>query len=153
MHENTVGPREVIAAVATLSRALRSRAHTAPHRQAYAAETLFLQRLETLGEVRAGELATHMRLDQSVISRRLAALEQRGLVERRPDPTDARASLVQLTELGRTQAHEQMDALGSSLARDLDSWTPEDYARVHQLLLSLSDLVAGQRDSTVVASA
>ena len=51
------------------------------------------QRLSTLAEV--------VRLDRSTVSRQLATLEQRGLVERRPDGHDRRSHLLALTEDGQ----------------------------------------------------
>ena len=48
------------------------------------------------------ELARRTRVDKGWISRSLKGLEERGLVLRTPHPTDARASLVRLTEEGAT---------------------------------------------------
>ncbi|MGZ4135559.1 MAG: MarR family winged helix-turn-helix transcriptional regulator [Tumebacillaceae bacterium] len=45
-------------------------------------------------------LAEELKLDISTVSRQLAALEQKGYVHRTPDPTDGRALLFQITELG-----------------------------------------------------
>src|SRR5689334_17972523 len=53
------------------------------------------------GEQRLGVLAASLDVDASVISRRVAALEEAGLVARRPDPQDRRAHLVGATEQGR----------------------------------------------------
>jgi DNA-binding MarR family transcriptional regulator len=56
--------------------------------------------LERDGEQRCSALAAQAGVDVSVASRQLAALERSGLVERRPDPLDGRASLLHLTPEG-----------------------------------------------------
>ncbi len=48
-----------------------------------------------------GDLADRLLVAPSVASRVVATLEQDGLVERHPDPADARACLLGLTDLGR----------------------------------------------------
>src|SRR5699024_6708249 len=56
--------------------------------------------LATLQHCRAGQrtsqLAEALGNDASTISRRLTWLESRGLIERLPDPSDGRASIVRL---------------------------------------------------------
>lgn len=52
------------------------------------------------GEHRLGEIAGLRGVDQSVVSRQVGELQARGLVCRRPDPADGRASLVRLTPDG-----------------------------------------------------
>ena len=70
------------------------------------------------------ELARRTHVDKAWISRSLRALEARGLVVRTPHPTDARASLVRLTEAG--------DAL-------VQSFAPLAAARNHRLLAGLDE--------------
>lgn len=52
------------------------------------------------GEHRLSHIAELRGVDQSVVSRQIGELQARGLVCRRPDPTDRRASLVRLTPEG-----------------------------------------------------
>jgi DNA-binding MarR family transcriptional regulator len=54
--------------------------------------------------LRMGELARRARLSKQTMTTMIRRLEQDRLVERRPDPTDARASLVFLT--GRSRRFE-----------------------------------------------
>lgn len=49
------------------------------------------------------DLAARISLDTSTLVRLLDLLETRGLVERRVDPSDRRARLIQLTDEGRTE--------------------------------------------------
>ena len=57
-----------------------------------------LQYLRNEGPMRAGELAEHLHSDPSTVSRQVAALVRDGLIERRADPDDGRASLLVLTD-------------------------------------------------------
>jgi DNA-binding MarR family transcriptional regulator len=49
----------------------------------------------------------------------LAVLEERGLVSRRPHPTDGRQALVELTGSGRDLLHGEVQAREAWLARRL----------------------------------
>ncbi|MEH1165123.1 MarR family transcriptional regulator [Micromonospora sp. CPCC 205539] len=52
------------------------------------------------GELRPGTLAEHLRIAPRSATEVVDDLQTRGLVERRPDPADRRATLVALTEDG-----------------------------------------------------
>ena len=54
------------------------------------------------GPMRSGELAEALYSDASTISRQVAGLVKRGLIERRADPDDGRASVLVVTDDGRT---------------------------------------------------
>jgi len=75
------------------------------------------------GEHRLSELAELRNVDQSVISRQIGDLEAHGLVCRRPDPADRRASLVQLTPDGLLLL-ERARGLRRSWLRDALARTP-----------------------------
>jgi DNA-binding MarR family transcriptional regulator len=51
--------------------------------------------------LRGGELAVRLGVEPPTVTKMLRRLEGCGLVERRPDPTDARSFRVHLTEKGR----------------------------------------------------
>lgn len=53
------------------------------------------------GALRAVELCRQLQLSPSHVSRMIDRVESEGLVERRPDPDDRRASLVVISEAGR----------------------------------------------------
>jgi len=53
------------------------------------------------GPLRQTQLATRMGLGRAAIGTTIEALEQRGLLERRPDPGDKRAWLVSVTGPGK----------------------------------------------------
>ena len=62
--------------------------------------------------LRMGELARRARLTKQTMTTMVRLLERDGLVERRPDPTDARASLVFLTARSRAFQPVAEDVLG-----------------------------------------
>jgi DNA-binding MarR family transcriptional regulator len=92
---------EVIRDVVAMGRAARQ----APETEAgpcavHHAQAGVLVLLHEEGEQRLGRLAGSLEVDASVISRRVAVLEESDLVVRRPDPDDRRAQLVALTDRG-----------------------------------------------------
>src|SRR4051812_20185618 len=56
-----------------------------------------LSHVVKLGPLRAGELATAMKLDASTLSRNLQPLIERGLLRLDPDPHDQRSRVVSVT--------------------------------------------------------
>lgn len=76
--------------------------------------------------LRLSELCDDVLLTQAGISRLVARLEQRGLVERAGDPTDARAFRIRLTDTGRdtqrsagrTHARQVTEAMTRALDAD-----------------------------------
>lgn len=87
--------------------------------------------LDRRGGLSAGELAEHTSLDKVQISRAIARLAERGLLERRPDPRDRRTVRLSLTEAGhrfftevaevaRAWERDLTHALGLSDRRALD---------------------------------
>lgn len=87
----------------------------------------------------AKELARHTGLDQSTVSRAVAALAGLGLVERVPDPTDKRASILAVTAAGRTVLTEAQDWFEGVLARALTGWRSDE---IDVLTASLGRFVA-----------
>ncbi|GAA4544695.1 MarR family winged helix-turn-helix transcriptional regulator [Pseudonocardia xishanensis] len=84
-----------------------------------------LTRLAYEGPRRSGELAAAMCSDPSTVSRQVAALVKAGLVERRADPEDARASLVAVTAEGEQVLDAERRTRAARLTEALRDWTPE----------------------------
>jgi DNA-binding MarR family transcriptional regulator len=72
--------------------------------------------LQRHGPVRAGELADHLRIAPRSATEVVDALAERGLVERRPDPTDRRARQIAVTDAGI----ELTGAVGAARAAEAD---------------------------------
>lgn len=93
-----------------------------------------LCRLVDEGPQRLGLLAQAFGLDPSTITRQVQALEQEHLVERRPDPTDRRASLLDLTDQGRQVLTETRARRRAWLEAALGDWDDHDHAEFGRLL-------------------
>lgn len=86
---------------------------------------------------RIGELAERAQLTNQSVGYLVDHLERRGYVERRPDPTNRRATLVCLTERGWEEMRacgRILDELERALAERLG---PERLARLHADLVIL----------------
>lgn len=70
---------------------------TGIHRSNY----LTLLRVQEHDRSRISDIAAGLELDVSVISRKVAALDELGLVSREQDPADGRAQVVSVTDHGR----------------------------------------------------
>ena len=75
------------------------------------------------GEVRLSDLACEQQVDPSVVSRQLQGLEQEGLVTRRPDPDDRRATLVRLTDDGTATLARAVGMYRDAVASWLADWS------------------------------
>jgi DNA-binding MarR family transcriptional regulator len=93
-----------------------------------------LCRLVDEGPQRLGLLAQAFGLDPSTITRQVQALEQERLVERRPDPTDRRASLLDLTALGREVLTTTRTRRRAWLQAALGDWDEHDHEEFGRLL-------------------
>jgi DNA-binding MarR family transcriptional regulator len=86
------------------------------------------------GAMRPTELVRTLHLDPSTISRQLAAVERLGLVTRVPDPSDARARLVDLTAPAREQFTDFSQRQLEQWRRSLAGWPPGDVEQLTKLL-------------------
>lgn len=93
-------------------------------------------------ECRVAGLATHQLVDPSVISRQVAALEKLGLVTRRSDPDDGRASLVSLTDAGREKLREVRRLHLQAVLESMQDWPVERISRLADDLADLTDASA-----------
>ena len=75
-------------------------------------------------EVTQARLATHAKLDVMMTSQVLRALEGRGLLERRPHPTDTRAKALRLTAAGRALTTRAVPAVETAAAKFFASLGP-----------------------------
>lgn len=90
---------------------------------------MLLKTLAHDGPSRSSALAAAVHSDPSTVSRQIAGLVRDGLVERRADPEDGRASVLVPTEAGLTLLEEQRRRVGLALARVVRQWAPEDLDR------------------------
>ncbi|UPK74447.1 MarR family winged helix-turn-helix transcriptional regulator [Nocardioidaceae bacterium SCSIO 66511] len=98
-------------------------------------DAALLRYLTTHGDSRAGDIALEYGIDASVVSRQVGCLVERGYVERRTDPADARASLLVITGSGREQLAEFDRAYSRFLADRFDDWS-DDQIRTAAVVLT-----------------
>ena len=87
-----------------------------------------LSGLGRVGSTTSAKLGIEIGLDRSVVSRHSDRLEAFGLLRRSPDPDDARATLLILTDDGEAIVARLRERLGSIFQRRLDQWPPEQAA-------------------------
>lgn len=95
--------------------------------------------------LRPGELADAEGLDPSTMSRRVAALEERGLVGRRPDPEDRRAHRIAITDAGRDLLAASRAAQVALVTDALGDWTPAERDDLARILGRLNDSLVAAR--------
>lgn len=88
---------------------------------------------------RPRDLADAEGLDPSTISRRIASLVDRGLVERGPDPADGRAHLLRLTDAGLEALRVEKRRRITFVTDQLGDWDEADLRDLARLLGQLSD--------------
>lgn len=113
---------------------LAKRTMAAQHTPIEPAAYPVLWRLAAEGPRRAGELAAVTCADPSTVSRQVAALVRAGLVERRADPQDGRASQLAPTAEGLRVLAAERDRRAEYLTRVLGGWPAEDRAVLGDLL-------------------
>jgi DNA-binding MarR family transcriptional regulator len=138
-------PDTRIRLIAGLSQLIRAGRHLS----ARAADSLYgdlpsygwamLVPLEQRGEQRCSALAGAVGIDISVASRKVAALERAGYVERRPDSQDGRASLLRLTDAGAAALATTRALCDDWAASALAGWDEGDAVRLSELVERLLD--------------
>jgi DNA-binding MarR family transcriptional regulator len=119
-----------------LTRALRREGHS----KLSASQVSALATLEELGPMRISALATNESMDPSVATRIVASLEGLGLVERTADPDDRRASLVELSALGRRELADLWTERTHELSVRLDRLSDTDRAAIEAAITALEKI-------------
>jgi DNA-binding MarR family transcriptional regulator len=120
-----------IALMRTFARARARMMAAAAHDVEWSAQ-MVLKCVANLGPVRAGAIAEHLQSDPSTVSRQVASLVKDGLLERKADPLDGRASLLVLTDKAGEVLADHDETRLDYFARMLDGWSAgelDDFAR------------------------
>ena len=107
-----------------------------------------LTRLHQKGPSSTRALASAEAVSHQAISAILAVLDNRGFIQRSPDPTDGRRQLISLTDAGVAQAEDTIGAREEWLARALQDRLTEDQRRAVRHAMALLDVVA-EPDSAI----
>jgi DNA-binding MarR family transcriptional regulator len=96
-----------------------------------------LRVLRRHGIMRLSELSDHLRIAARSTTEVIDALESRGLVQRRPDPGDRRATLVEVTEHGGSVLDAIRTASGTEAERVFDRLSQTDRTHLARILRKL----------------
>ena len=133
------------------SHGMRAQLHAAKPDGIEWAGSMLLFHLCKDGPQRSSALAAAVCVDPSTVSRQIGDLVDLGLVERRADPNDGRATLLAATAAGQAryrQLHEKRDR---AFALMLADWSDQDVITLVDLLRRLNDTVIDSRSSLVEA--
>ena len=98
-----------------------------------------LRVLKRRGVMRLSELSDLLRIAPRSATEVVDALESRGLAQRRPDPGDRRATLVEVTERGAEVLDAIRAARGTETERAFGQLSPADRAHLARILHKLRD--------------
>ena len=97
--------------------------------------------LEAAGPLPMSDLAARLYMERTTLTRNLKPLEDAGLVERPPDPQDARVRLVAITPLGRRKLREARRYWRRAQERVLKLYGAEQWLALESQLRVLRRLV------------
>lgn len=89
------------------------------------------------GVMRLSELSDHLRIAPRSTTEVVDGLQERGLVERRPDPVDRRATLVALTDAGQATGEAIRTARAAEAERFFANLDAADRATLARILRTL----------------
>ncbi|HEX3964347.1 MAG TPA: MarR family transcriptional regulator [Trebonia sp.] len=98
------------------------------------ASHLLLHTVASEGPMRASALAANVQADLSTVSRQVAALVGRGLLERQADQLDGRACLLAVTSAGRAAIAEHEQGRQAFFDEVLTGWSTEELRQFAQQL-------------------
>lgn len=102
-----------------------------------------LSTVSEAGKIRMNELAAKLDIQARTVTDFVDALEKDGLLIRIPDPTDRRATLIQLTELAQSylsKALEQQAVIAEQLIQNLTAEQRKELLELLSLLMNDKEL-------------
>lgn len=105
-------------------------------------ESSVLARLDRHGPGSPGSLAEQEGVRPQAMATTLAALEERGLVSRGPDPTDGRRAVLAITEAGRKLTADRRSVSVKRMAAAIEAEFTVRERRELQAMLTLLDRLA-----------
>jgi DNA-binding MarR family transcriptional regulator len=100
-----------------------------------------LHTLSRLGPCRLSDLVRTEQIKQPALTSAVAKLERDGLIERRPDPRDGRASMLSLTAAGQSIVSRRHADRAERLRSLIDRLSPADRTRLLSIAGVLDQIV------------
>jgi DNA-binding MarR family transcriptional regulator len=135
--ELDVSPLEVLSRVSRLARHLDRQRNLVLARhdlEIWSFDVLSALRRATSSHLSPGQLLAQTLVTSGTMTNRLDHLEGRGLVRRKPDPSDARSVRVQITPAGRKRVDAALEDLVEREDAILGSLDPAERATLSGLL-------------------
>jgi len=148
-HENAAN---LFGALSALLRAGRAAGHRHANELGAAGTGLAALKALQCGDARPSDLAARLHVGPSVVSRAIVPLEQGGLIERKPDPKDARACQLSLTPLGRERLDTLQAAYVERVRARFADWSDADAVYATTILVALERALADDQLATEQAA-
>ena len=97
-----------------------------------------LTTISRVGSATLSELTEILFIDKGQMSRTIRELDERGLIERDPDPSDGRSMRISLSEFGAHRLALTRGEKEHELRNAMERWTVSDIVRFSELLHALS---------------
>lgn len=101
-----------------------------------------VQCLYANGPMRSMQIAQHLAMDRSALSRLLGQLAADELVESRADAQDKRATFYSLTNLARERMEAAFSLKGSRFAQRMEGWSEDEIRQLSAFLSRLTEGIA-----------
>jgi len=108
-----------------------------------------LFKLARHGPSRASDLAELVCADPSTVSRQVASLVKGGLLERRADPDDGRASILVPTELGLARVEEFSRRRAVTMQPVIADWSAQDRIDLLRLIRKYTEGIESHREEII----
>lgn len=107
--------------------------------------------IDQVGPVTASTLAERLTTDKAGISRAVTELEALALIERTPDPSDARVRLITVTPFGRERLQAVRYPFVDRLEEATGEWQMESIERLSGLVRALATNIIPMTDFSATA--
>jgi DNA-binding MarR family transcriptional regulator len=103
-----------------------------------------LATIERFGPLTPSELAKLERVQRPTVTRTLGCLDREGLIERTPDPTDGRSSLVSVNAAGRERLRRLRGRKNAYLAKRMREMPAADVATLERAAAILEGMLESE---------
>jgi DNA-binding MarR family transcriptional regulator len=105
------------------------------------------------GSMRISEVAEHLSLDLSTVSRQVTHLRQKGFLDSAPDPDDGRSQRLTVSAEGVEELRHHRRAIVGKLVERLDAWPDHEVGDLTRLLGKLVTTATAECAVTTSAAA